>query len=264
MSTVLVRTVGRIATVTLNRPKAHNAMSRALIQDMKAAVSALDADDDVGAIVLTGADPAFCAGVDLKELGSLEPEIIAQAVLPPAGDRGPFASVSSPRRTPLICAVNGPCVTGGLEVALAGDILLASERATFADTHARVGVMPSWGMSVLLPERIGRGRALQMSLSGDYIDAATACEWGLVTKVVAHDSLLEEAEALAQSIADAPAESSGTLLSSYHAHHEGLDGAAWERERVVAAEWARKHLNPEQLQARIRAVFSRGRAQRGK
>jgi enoyl-CoA hydratase len=116
VSTILVRRTGRVATVTLNRPRAHNALSRALVSEVTTAVRSLDRDEGVGAIVITGSGSAFCAGLDLKELASLDPELLTSqpesAILPPAGSRGPFSSTSLPRRTPLISAINGACVTG--------------------------------------------------------------------------------------------------------------------------------------------------------
>jgi enoyl-CoA hydratase len=264
MSTVLCRQVDRVATVILNRPKANNSISRALLTELTSTIKALDASEEVNAIILTGAGSSFCAGVDLKELSTLSRDEVAEIVLPKRGTRGPFASVSAPRRTPLISAINGACVTGGLELALAGDILIASENATFADTHARVGVMPSWGMSVLLPEKFGRGRALQMALSGDYINAVTACEWGLVNVVVPHEELLHRAERLAHSIAHTPATAVQAVHASYTAHAEAANGAAWDREHEVASSWVANHLDVDQLREKLTGLFARGRAQQSK
>src|SRR5579862_3057845 len=147
MGILLVDTDGPVAVVTLNRPEARNALNPELIAAVKGAVADLDARDDVSAIVLTGADPAFCAGVDLKQLASA----------PPTPGPLPHESFEPlpPHQTPVIGAINGATVTGGLELALACDFLVASERATFADTHARVGVMPGGGMTLRLPQ-IGR------------------------------------------------------------------------------------------------------------
>ena len=125
----------------------------------------LDADPEVRVMILTGADPAFCAGLDLKELGvsglSSDSEVIGSL---------PFSSLTKP----LIGAVNGPAVTGGFELALGCDLLIASERAKFADTHARVGVVPGWGLSQRLPRLIGINRAKELSLTGNFLDAHTA------------------------------------------------------------------------------------------
>jgi len=168
---VVVYTVdGPVATVTLNRPAA-------------------DADEAVHAIILTGADPAFCAGVDLKELG--RETSVLRAGQP--GSHSPWPPASKP----VIAAVNGPAVTGGLELVLNCDIVICSERAVFADTHARVGVLPGWGLSVLLPLAVGRSRARQMSFTGDFLPAAQALTAGLVSEVVRHDNLLGRAREIA-------------------------------------------------------------------
>ena len=135
---LLVDCAEGVAVVTLNRPEARNALDVELLQALPAAMAKLDADDDVAAVILTGADPAFCAGLDLKELGSSGDNLSG-------GGQGvaatPFPEDMS---KPVIGAVNGPTVTGGLELALHCDFLIASERARFGDTHARVGVVPGW------------------------------------------------------------------------------------------------------------------------
>src|SRR5690242_14200854 len=153
----------------------------------------MEANDDVDVIVLTGTDPAFCAGVDLKEFASGDTTQAGEGFADMgARDNGrlPFRGALPPRTKVCIGAINGVAVTGGFEVALACDFLVASDRARFADTHARVGVMPGWGLTVLLPQRIGVARAKEMSITGNFIDASTALAWGLVNHVVEHDALL--------------------------------------------------------------------------
>lgn len=177
-----------MAVVTLNRPHARNALSAELRRQLQLLLAELDADDDVGAIVLTGADPAFCAGVDLRELEAGGPDTEGIGPL-----TAPFVSTT----TPLIGAVNGAAYTGGLELALSCHILVASERASFADTHTRLGLMPGWGLTVLLSDAIGDRRAREMSLTSDPIDAQTAYDWGLVGRVVRHEELLILARDLA-------------------------------------------------------------------
>jgi enoyl-CoA hydratase len=191
---------GGVGVIRLNRPEVRNALSGELTSQLDEAVITLDGREDVRCIVLTGADPAFCAGVDLRALST---------ELSSLGPGAASASASAPRLgllpehdTPMIGAINGAAVTGGLELALGCDILLASERARFADTHARVGVMPGGGLTVRLPQLIGIDRARRMSLTGDFIDAETALAWGLVVEVVPHETLLQRAEALALAVVD--------------------------------------------------------------
>jgi enoyl-CoA hydratase len=179
-----------VATVTLNRPEARNALNTAMLSRLDAVLADVLDKDDVGAVVLTGADPAFCAGLDLRELGDTGENLNAN-----------FVRRLRDTQTPVIGAVNGAAVTGGLELALACDFLVASERARFADTHARVGVMPGAGMSVLLPQAIGLRRAKELSLSGRFLAAEEAYEYGLVNRVVAHAELLHTAVAIAHEIA---------------------------------------------------------------
>src|SRR5439155_123678 len=174
---VLVDIADRVAVIMLNRPEARNALNRDVRKALPAAIERCDADDDVDVMILTGADPAFCAGVDLKEFGSgqvQQGEGFAEVGERRADGRLPFRGALPPHTKPLIGAVNGVAVTGGFEVALNCDFLIASERARFSDTHARVGVMPGWGLTVLLAQRIGVGRAKDMRITGNYIDAAPA------------------------------------------------------------------------------------------
>src|SRR5439155_17784395 len=140
-------------------------------------------------IVLTGADPAFCAGLDLRELG-----------VDRLGDLPPFIAAATASEVPLVAAVNGPAVTGGLELALACDFIVASERARFADTHLRVGVYPG-PVLVELPRRVGMAWAREMSLTGNFVDAGTALRIGLANHVVPHAELLGFAVGLARAVA---------------------------------------------------------------
>ncbi len=184
---VRTETLGAVTVIHLHRPHARNALNRALAQGVCDALAAAHAQR---AVVLTGTDPAFCAGLDLRELG------VERLV-----DLPDSVSAVAASEIPVICAANGPAVTGGFELALACDFIVASERATFADTHLRVGVFPG---SVLLelPRRIGMAAAREMSLTGDFVDARRALELGLVNRVVAHERVVESAIAVAQSIAE--------------------------------------------------------------
>ena len=243
---------GHVAVLTMHRPETRNALNRELLGALTAAVAELDADDGIHAMVLTGADPAFCAGVDLRELGSGGTDLVL-----PRSQRGPFPA----RSTPLIGAVNGAAVTGGLELALACDWLVASDRARFADTHARVGVMPGWGLTVLLPQAVGIRRAREMSTTGNFVDATTALTWGLVNRVVPHGELLDVALALATDVASNDRPGVARMLQTYEEGVLLTGDEAWALEARVATDWARHQLDPATVSARREAVIARGRTQ---
>jgi enoyl-CoA hydratase len=182
------------AVLTLNRPSALNALSRALGAELSERLDALQADPAVRVLILTGAGRAFCAGLDLKELGSSQDGL---------GGGGAGATAHDPvaalRRFsgPVIGAINGAAVTGGFELALACDVLLASPQARFADTHARVGIAPGWGLSQKLSRAIGIYRAREVSLTGNWVGAEQAQSWGFVNRVVPAEQLLDAARQLA-------------------------------------------------------------------
>jgi enoyl-CoA hydratase len=257
---VTVEVVDQVATVTLNRPDARNALNRDLRRGIPKAMIELDQRDDVAAIVLTGADPAFCAGVDLKELaaaGDTAGQAVSAGLSDDSGRRGPFPEMAKP----VIGAINGVAITGGFELALACDFLVASDRARFADTHARVGIMPGWGLTVLLPEAVGFRRAKELSTTGNFLDADTALAWGLVNHVVPHDELLPFARKLAADIAGVDRTAVQRMLATYD---EGamLDGArAWELEAEVSNAWLAGGLDPALVEANRQKVVARGRTQ---
>lgn len=255
---VLLDVVDGVATVTLNRPGAMNALSTALRARLYAVMKQVDADDDVRAVVLTGAgERAFTAGLDLKELGSQAGALGSANAR--GADENPVKAIELCRK-PVIGAINGVAITGGFEVALACDILIASENARFADTHARVGVMPGWGLSQKLSRLIGISRAKELSLSGNFIDAATAERWGLVNRVVPAGDLLATARKLAGDIASADA---GFIAAYKKLIDDGFarpfgEAMALEHERSSAANRA---VTPEAVEARRAAVQARGRSQ---
>ena len=255
---ILTEHRGDIAVVTLNRPAAMNAMSKALRADLAATMIALDADDRVRVVVLTGAGSrAFTAGLDLKELGSDAGAMDDATSADPA--RNPVKAVELCGK-PMIGAINGVAITGGFELALACDVLIASENAAFADTHARVGIMPGWGLSQKLSRLIGIGRAKQLSLTGNFLDAATAERWGLVGRVVAPDALLPAALQLAADMAQIEpgfARAYKKLIDDGYAASFG-DGMMIEQARSTAANAA---VTPAAVEASRAAVQARGRSQ---
>ncbi len=186
------------AVLTLNRPSAMNALSRELMAALAAAIRALAADARVRVLVLTGAGRAFCAGLDLKQLGRGEGVLGAGAGAGP-GERAAWDPVLALEafRGPVIGAINGAAVTGGFELALACDVLLASPAARFADTHARLGIAPAWGLSQKLSRIVGLHRAREVSFTGNWVSAEQALAWGLVNRVVGAEDLLPAARRLA-------------------------------------------------------------------
>jgi enoyl-CoA hydratase len=183
------------AVLTLNRPNALNALSRALMAQLSDAIDRLQADPAVRVLILTGAGKAFCAGLDLKELGSGQASVGGREGAVNAND--PVSALQR-FRGPVIGAINGAAVTGGFELALACDMLLASPLARFADTHARVGMAPGWGLSQKLSRAIGIYRAREVSLTGNWVSAEQAAAWGFVNRVVPAEGLLDAARALAR------------------------------------------------------------------
>jgi len=193
---VLVEHRGPVAIITLNRPDALNAMSRALSKQLARAFA--DLPDETRVAILTGKGRAFCVGMDLKELSSGESGLQPADEVQGAGHRR-FGMTAF--NGPVIAAINGFAITGGLELAMCCDIRIAAKGAKLADTHARVGVIPGGRMSALLSRLVGLGRAKEMSLGGNPIDAETAERWGLVNRIAEPANLMPAALKLAEDIA---------------------------------------------------------------
>src|SRR5215469_9884885 len=252
MTDVRLNVADQVATVTLNRPERRNAISSALLAELRQILAEVDGRSDVRAIVLTGADPAFCAGLDLNELAQPGSRLAVgsrQDVLPDLA-------------TPLIGAINGAAVTGGLELALACDFLIASDRARFADTHARMGIQPGWGLTVALPEAVGYRRAREMSATGNFIGAKTALEWGLVNHVVPHSELLGFSRRLAADIASSDPDALGVMFATYDAGSQVSRAEARQIETTAHAGFHVSGIDHEKVSQRRAAVIERGRAQK--
>ncbi len=194
MSTVLLEKHDAVALLRLNRPDSMNAISRQLRKDFIAAFESCIDDPNIRVMVITGNGKAFCAGFDLKELGSGNSDSAADEVT------NDMARIMERFQGPIIGAINGHAVTGGFELALACDVLLASENARFADTHALVGILAGWGLSQRLPRMIGLSRAKELSFTGRPLFAQQAYEWGLVNHVYPADQLLDSAMEMAQAM----------------------------------------------------------------
>jgi enoyl-CoA hydratase len=255
---VLFEVSERIATITLNRPAARNALSSEVLSLLPALMRAAEADPEVDVVILTGADPAFCAGLDLKELGSSAGNLGgtgADGRANASGVRGPFPGMTKP----LIGAINGVAVTGGFELALNCDFLIASERAKFGDTHARVGVMPGWGLTVLLPQAIGVRRAREMSFTGNFLSAEEALHFGLVNRVVPHEDLLSVTRAVARDIIGNDQTGVRQIRATYAAITRDQPG--WEIEAADSARWRDTMFSKEAVEARRAGIIDRGRTQ---
>lgn len=251
---LLIDKADGVAVLTMNRPEAMNALSRALRAALAAAFADVARDDGIKVVILTGAgERAFTAGIDLKELG--------ETGLSEAGDGPDLVQAMQACRKPIIGAINGVAVTGGLELALACDVLLASANARFADTHARVGIAPGWGLSQRLSRVIGPYRAKELSLGGHFLDAQTALAWGLVNRVTAPEALLPAARALAADMASAPLD----MLEFYKALID--DGFDLPLGEALALEARRSGVRnaattAEQIEKNRADVLARGRGSR--
>ncbi|MEY4391767.1 MAG: hypothetical protein RLZZ544_476 [Actinomycetota bacterium] len=247
-----------IATVTLNRPEKRNALNSDVLRLLPQLLARADQDDAVDVVILTGADPAFSAGLDLKQLGDTGDNLRgtgADGAPNATGVRGPFPTMTKP----LIGAVNGVAITGGFELALNCDFLIASEHAKFGDTHSRVGVMPGWGLTVLLPQAIGVRRAKEMSLTGNFMGAEEALAFGLVNHVVPHADLMPFTRQIAKDIAGNEADGVRRMLQTYKEYAAETD--AWENEATVGAQWRRQNFATEKVAERRAKIMERGRTQ---
>jgi enoyl-CoA hydratase len=254
-SLVLTETDGGVTTVTLNRPEALNALSRALRGAIVETFERLRHDAATQVVILTGAGRAFTAGLDLKELGG-ERDADQSAV----SDRH-LSRVIAEVGKPIIGAINGYAITGGFEIALMCDFLIASTQARFADTHARVGVVPGWGLSQRLPRLIGINRAKELSLTGNYLTAERAYEWGLVNRVVEPDQLLPTCKALARDIVSTDPVTRSEIKRIMDQGWYSTLGEGMAIELDASQAHSRRELTPEKVAARRKGIQERGRTQ---
>lgn len=255
---LLIEKNDRVTTLTLNRPDAMNALSFELRSAMTTAFRELSDDPDTGVIILTGAGRAFCAGLDLKELGGETPRSTGSDDPMAPARNFDLVKAMEDCGAPIIGAINGVAVTGGFEVALGCDVLLASPQGRFADTHARVGIMPGWGLSQKLSRLIGISRAKEVSLTGNFVTAQQAASWGLVNRVVEPDELLPACRALARDMLSCVPE----VLRNYkRVIDEGYAVSFAEGRQIETAANRENRVSPEQIAARRKDIQERGRAQ---
>jgi len=198
---VQIEREGWVAVVTLDPPPV-NALSAALLEELEAEVESLDADDGIRAIVLKGAgEKAFVAGADISEFPSLRDSVEEAHESGSARGIQKLGARMDAARTPFVAAIHGFCLGGGLELAMCCDVRVVSEDALLGQPEIKLGLIPGGGGTQRLPRLVGLGRALLLNLTGEFIDARTAYDWGLVEKVVPREELHEAALAIARQIA---------------------------------------------------------------
>lgn len=223
-SPVLLEVDNGVALITLNRPDRHNAINRALLDRLYTCLEDIASQDRVQAVILTGSGKSFCAGIDLKAVAT-------ENLFDLREDGAQLPEIFQACGKPVIGAVNGHAITGGLEMALCCDFLIASERAVFIDSHARLGIHPGWGITRRLQEAVGRRRAKQMSFTAEPVPADRACEWGLVNEVVSPENLLPRAREIAGQICETNPRMLGKIRALIDAGDELTAAQALELER---------------------------------
>lgn len=229
---------GSVATLTLNRPDKLNALTPSVFVELRAHLDALAIDDSVRCVVLQGAGRSFCAGHDLGAIASHEPA-------PSRHFESETVDALEALPIPTIARIHGHCYTGGLELALGCDILVAGEGARLGDTHGQWGLVPVWGMTVRLPERVGVSTAKELMFTSRRIDAAEAAELGLVDHIVPDDEL---EDAVAKLAAEIVANSPGTnrIVKALIADH-----ADRSRSLALAHERVMPHGHPPDMAERM-------------
>jgi enoyl-CoA hydratase/carnithine racemase len=194
-----------VATITLNRPELRNALNFLAYDELEIGLRTASADPNVRCVVVTGADPSFCSGDDVREIMA-GPNAVSREERPPVvrHQPTPAAMAALDCEVPLIAAVNGAAIGWGMELAIYADIRIASEKAKFSEMFVKRGLCPDVGAFYKLPSLVGPAKAAELMFTGDVIDAAEALRIGLVTEVVAHDQLLAKAHELAGKIAANP------------------------------------------------------------
>ena len=219
---VIVERDGAIAVVTLNRPQALNALSYGLVRDLSLALQELDQNDEVRVMIVTGGEKVFAAGADIKEMANLGP------FDPPVVERLAYRDRINEISKPVIAAVSGFALGGGCELAMSCDIIIASESARFGQPEVNLGILPGSGGTQRLTHLLGKHRAMELILTGEFLSAVDAERLGLVNRVVPVELLLEEAKNVAGKIAGKPvlavrAAKQAVLKAANAPLDEGLD-----------------------------------------
>ena len=250
--TIIYEKDGRRARITFNRPHILNAVAMTGAREFDRIATEIADDADIRIVTITGAGRAFTSGVDLKEAGQ-------KGFTPGRNEVVDLARTLAEFPWPIIGAINGFAITGGFELALMCDVLIASTEAKFADTHARVGIMPGWGLSQRLPRLIGISRAKQVSLTGNFVDANTAERWGLVNSVHSPAELLPAALKIAEDMA-------GCMPHMLKGYKQVIDegfGMNFDEALVMESKRSAKQsasVSKESVEAARKAVTERGQS----
>ena len=221
---VLLDVDNQVAVITLNRPERRNAINQQLLVDLYGMLETVAASADIRVVIITGNGPSFCAGLDLEAIGN-------ENLFDPRGDGKDLPELMRACEKPMIAAVNGHAITGGFELALNCDFIIAAENAQFSDTHARVGIHPGWGMTQLLQQTVGQRRAKQISFTCQPIYAHTALAWGLVNEVLPREHLLDRAKTIAAQIVQADPHLLATIKDLIESRNHGPLDTGLDTER---------------------------------
>ena len=232
---VLFSVENNIALITLNRPERRNSINKNLLVGLYNALEEVANNNEIKVAVITGNGKSFCSGIDLSIIGK-------ENIFDPRGDGKDLPDFFKACKKPVIGAVNGHAITGGFEIALNCDFLIASENAMFADTHARVGIHPGWGMTQLLQTAVGQRMAMQMSMTCQFIDAQTALHAGLVNEVVPHDQLMIRVMQLAGFICEGKFDMLMTVKDLIEFRNNATLDEAYENERSQFRKFIKKNM----------------------
>ncbi|MFO8111994.1 MAG: enoyl-CoA hydratase [Desulfosalsimonadaceae bacterium] len=232
---VLFHVENQVAVITLNRPERRNAINKALLIRLYDCLEKVAREDAIRAAVITGNGKSFCSGLDLDIVQT-------ENLFNPRGDGSDLPDLFAACSKPIIGAINGHAITGGFEIALNCDFLIASAAASFADTHVRVGIHPGWGMTQLLQQAVGRRRARQMSFTCKFINAQTAYEWGLVNEVVPPERLMPRAMEIAADICEGNPEMLRVVMDLINFRDTAPLADSFAHERAGFAAFVKQHL----------------------
>ncbi len=244
--TLLFEVEDGIATLTMNRPEKLNAFTDEMLGGLVAALDACDEREDVRVVILTGAGRGFCSGGDIGGMGAesdCRPHVTKSRIW---GQVQAFPKRAARFEKPLVAAVNGAAVGGGMDLALACDIRIAGESARFAETYAKIGLLPGGGGAYFLPRLVGKARALELLWTAEFLDAAAALEIGLVNHVFPDDQLMAEAAKLAARIAAMPPLSVRLIK---RAVNQGLDADMTTALDLVSSHIAIARAGPDHAEA---------------